>query len=542
MAGTEILGANASPSSGIEFLRLCAAHLSIQVGILIILLWMIGLCVYRLYFSPLAKFPGDKLAAVTGWVETYHDVFRGGQLIFKLEEWHAKYGPIVRINPWEVHIADPDFAEVLYAANSQFDKKIEWKRRFGIPHSTFDTIEHNHHRVRRAALAPFFSKQKIAGITDFISAKAQRLCHRLEGEFKSKRKPVILNNCFTAFTFDVVTYYAFARPFEYMEHPTFNGPFTNAAKVLATTLHTMGHFPWLLAFFQSLPKSLSKTMDPNMGAVFAFHGEIENQIRAIKLGDNDAHKDVAHRTIFNELLGSSLPADEKTVERLKHEGGSIVAGGVETTATALTKACFFILSDANIKTRLLAELRSVFPDPLQTPTLATLESLPYLSAIVNETLRMTIGISSRTIRKSRQAPVAYKDHSVIPAGAYFSMTTYYTHIDPAIWEAPQDFKPERWLGDEIGNKPIARNGEPLSKYLVPFGRGPRMCVGMNLAKAELFIGLAVVFRRCDLELFETSREAVTMKADYFIPLPDVKVKGVRVLHNDGQGDIPENLV
>lgn len=48
----------------------------------------------------------------------------------------------MRINPWEVHIADPDFADVMLAGNSQFDKKIEWKARFGIPHSTFDTIEH----------------------------------------------------------------------------------------------------------------------------------------------------------------------------------------------------------------------------------------------------------------------------------------------------------------------------------------------------------------------------------------------------------------
>jgi hypothetical protein len=41
-----------------------------------------------------------------------------------------------------VHIADPDFVDVIYASNSRFDKKLEWKYRFGIPHSTFDTIEH----------------------------------------------------------------------------------------------------------------------------------------------------------------------------------------------------------------------------------------------------------------------------------------------------------------------------------------------------------------------------------------------------------------
>ena len=81
-----------------------------------------------------------------------------------------------------------------------------------------------------------------------------------------------LNNCFTAFTFDIVTFYAFARSFEYMEHPTFEGPFTNAAKALATTLHTMGHFPWLLALLQALPKRVAAALDPNMAAVFAFHG------------------------------------------------------------------------------------------------------------------------------------------------------------------------------------------------------------------------------------------------------------------------------
>ena len=62
------------------------------VGAIIYLFWAMIICVYRLYFHPMAKFPGPKLAAITGWVETYYDVFRGGQFIFKIEEWHKKYG------------------------------------------------------------------------------------------------------------------------------------------------------------------------------------------------------------------------------------------------------------------------------------------------------------------------------------------------------------------------------------------------------------------------------------------------------------------
>lgn len=80
----------------VEALPFSVFQLEIFAAIAALLLWSAGLCVYRLYLSPLAKFPGDRLAAISGWVETYYDVFQGGQLIFKLADWHAKYGePLV---------------------------------------------------------------------------------------------------------------------------------------------------------------------------------------------------------------------------------------------------------------------------------------------------------------------------------------------------------------------------------------------------------------------------------------------------------------
>lgn len=56
--------------------------------------YVLGLVIYRLWFSPLAKFPGPKIAAATLWYETYHDAFRWGQYTFEIAKMHEKYGKL----------------------------------------------------------------------------------------------------------------------------------------------------------------------------------------------------------------------------------------------------------------------------------------------------------------------------------------------------------------------------------------------------------------------------------------------------------------
>lgn len=56
--------------------------------------YVLALLIYRLWFSPLAKFPGPKIAAATLWYETYHDAFRWGQYTFEIAKMHEKYGKL----------------------------------------------------------------------------------------------------------------------------------------------------------------------------------------------------------------------------------------------------------------------------------------------------------------------------------------------------------------------------------------------------------------------------------------------------------------
>lgn len=104
------------------------------------------------------------------------------------------------------------------------------------------------------------------------------------------------------------------------------------------------------------------------------------------------------------------------------------------------------------------------------------------------------------------------------------MDNYAVSHDPFIFADHQTYKPSRWPND-----PKAPSGKQLSRYMVAFGRGTRSCVGMQLAYAELYIGFSTLFRRFDLELFETDRTAVDLFMDTFVPRPRPGTQGVKVL-------------
>ncbi|KAF2178846.1 putative P450 monooxygenase [Zopfia rhizophila CBS 207.26] len=481
-------------------------------------LYAVSLAIHRLYLSPLAKFPGPKLAAATLWYEFYYDVIKRGRFAWEIKRMHEVYGPIVRINPFELHINDPEFYDELYTGSSRKRNKFEWSAdMFSIPESMISTVSHDLHRRRRAPIAQFFSPQAIRRFDPVIRTKLELLCSRLK-EYEKTGEPAVTENAFTALTSDIITEYSFGISTGYLEMPGFNP--TWLPGLLSASENSLLHkqIPWITSVMRSLPVSLLLKLKPEMGNFVIFQEaiSIEKQINAVQKGEIKPHANGDHPTIFHAFLASG---EEVTPGRLLGEGQTLVAAGSLTTAHYLKATTYHILHDPPVLKKLKAEVQEAMPNPSVLPPFRDLDRLPYLNAVVNEGFRLSHGVIARLTRVAPDESLKLNDW-VIPAGTPVGMSTWLQHLNASLFPNPDDFRPERWLEPDA---------DRLKKYLVNFTKGSRVCLGKDLARTKIVYTLCALFRRFDMELYETDRSDVDIAHDFFNPSARLDSKGMRVI-------------
>lgn len=228
------------------------------------ILYLLGLAVYRLYFSPISKIPGPKLAALTLWYEFYYDVVKQGRYTWRIGEMHEKYGPIVRINPYEVHINDPDYYNEIYTGPSKRREKWAWSANmFGTSSSFFSAISHDLHRRRRAPFNPFFSRASVQKLEYMIKDVVGQLCSRLEG-FRETKEPVNLRHAFAAVTMDVITDYAFGTSYKCLDEPDFAPIWPDSVDSVSEQSHLNKQMPWILSLMRQTPLWIVERMNPHI--------------------------------------------------------------------------------------------------------------------------------------------------------------------------------------------------------------------------------------------------------------------------------------
>ncbi|KAL2181897.1 cytochrome P450-like protein [Thermothelomyces heterothallicus CBS 202.75] len=512
--------------------------LSIAVGASFVI-YLVTITIHRLFFHRISHIPGPKLAALTYYYQSYYDFFpHQGQFIFKLEELHRKYGPIVRIGPDEVHVNDAKFYKEMYGSSTHKRNKSPiwyWMHGLGAvgDQSMFITLDHDHHRLRKAGLGTYFSKRKVQELEPRVREKVlllrQRLLERAGGA------PVNLKDAFGGMALDIITQYCFNRCFGALDRPDLGREMNKLMGVGVKINPFARTFPTLARTVIKLPRwalkwsGLVSTTAEFLDIADRLSSEARNEaIRDLASGKYSRTDDADSRTVLHSMMRSDvLPEHEKTEKRLQADGMTLIAAGFDTTSRTLTVIFYHLLTKAHIRARVLDEIRTLMPTPTSPlPTVAQLEQLRYLTCVIHEGTRLAHGVAGRLVRIAPEEDLEY--HSpfdgrryTIPRGTTFGQSSYLVHTDESIYPNAAEFDPDRYWTDD---------GKPTDaqRYLVPFGKGTRMCVGINLAWAELYLTIAALVGTVDMRIAPgTTEHDVTMVQDLFVGvLPENP--GVRV--------------
>ncbi|RRA99193.1 cytochrome P450 [Larkinella rosea] len=198
-------------------------------------------------------------------------------------------------------------------------------------------------------------------------------------------------------------------------------------------------------------------------------------------------------TRHDDLLGMLMETrddetgEQMTNQQLRDEVTTIFMAGHETTANALSWAFYLLANHPDVTEKLREEINMVL-GPTDLPTMETLRELTYATQVIQETMRLypPAWIFGRQPLHSDQ----FGDYRVeVPKADGMLICPYLLHRDPRYWEKPETFEPEHFLPERVKNR-------PTYAYL-PFGGGPRLCIGNNFAMMEMQIVLTLLIREFD---------------------------------------------
>lgn len=189
-----------------------------------------------------------------------------------------------------------------------------------------------------------------------------------------------------------------------------------------------------------------------------------------------------HDDLLERLLEAHEDDEAPLTDReLRAELMTMVAAGHETTANALTWTLYLLTQHPEIETRLVEEVDQVFASGALT--YKRLDELVYTDMVLREAMRLYPPVW--VIERDNLEDMVVGGYR-IPKGTTLAVAPWSLHRHPDYWDAPEEFRPERF-------SPEASKERPKHVYL-PFGSGPRVCVGAALAMMEAKLILASLVR------------------------------------------------
>jgi cytochrome P450 len=410
-------------------------------------------------------------------------------------EWARDYGDAVSLNlaGWQiVMLNNPDYAEYVLVRNHR--NFIKFPRFFRHVDAIFGqgllTSEGEFwHRQRRLA-APAFHAQRVAGYGDTMVHHTQRmLAGWRPGDVREVHTEMM-----------EVTLRIAAKTLFDAEVNADVAELGQAFDALAHEIAKRVRRPW------RIPDAI-----PTPGNIRYLRGvrrvdQLVNAIISERQRDNGDRGDLLSML----MLARDDEGKAMTQRQLRDEVITLLLAGHETTALALSWTWYLLAQHPQADAKLAAELRDVLGG--RAPTASDLPRLRYIEQVVTEAMR--IYPPAWTIGREALADCEIGGYH-IPAGTTVIISPWVSHRNPRYFADPVAFRPERWdngFADTL----------PRFAY-IPFGGGPRICIGNRFAMMETILVLATVAQRFHLEL-QDDRPVVPLPSITLRPKDGIWVK------------------
>ncbi|KAK8077035.1 cytochrome P450 ClCP1 [Apiospora saccharicola] len=444
--------------------------------------------VYNIFFSPLRRFPGPLLYTATSI--PYDIACARGDAVTVLDRLHAQYGPVVRTRPTELSYIDGHVWKDVYGFRSG---KEEWFKGDvihylnGVP-GIISAPKDAHRRYRRS-LAHAFSSQGLQEQAPRIRTHVDRLVGALGKHSEEEAgQSVDMGPWLSWVTTDIIGDLAIGESFGSLVNQKENEYSALTTKILRPAVVIGIVTRWHMTLLAPLlyPRDL-------LLGLMSTSKDLRDKLRK-RLSYSEARGD-----FFDRMLKHGLIVEDKadfqdtkdgqegvTFEELESNAQDMVFAGSETTATLLTSTIYFLVRNPAVLAKVTQLVRSTYRrDDDMTVASTSPAALPYLDAVLQESIRIHDPVP---IFAPRVAPRGGDtvDGVSIPEGTRVFCAKYVAHRSALNFARPHDFVPERWLSD----KPAEFANDNRHGVFQPFSFGPRNCIGMNLAKAEMHLILA----------------------------------------------------
>lgn len=344
-------------------------------------------------------------------------------------------------------------------------------------------------RVRRRAIVPALHQKYVAAMIGLFGKATDRLCKKLDVA-ATDGEDVEMESLFSRLTLDIIGKAVFNYDFDSLTVDT------GIVEAVYTVLReaedrSIAPIPvWDLPIWKDISPKLKKVN----AALKLINDTLDNLIAICKrmvdeeeLQFHEEYMNEKDPSILHFLLASG---DEVSSKQLRDDLMTMLIAGHETSAAVLTWTFYLLSKEPSVMAKLQDEVDSVLGD--RFPTIEDLKKLRYTTRVINESLRL-YPQPPVLIRRSIEEDVV--GSYPIKRGEDIFISVWNLHRCPNHWEEADRFNPERWPLD--GPNPNDTNQN--FSYL-PFGGGPRKCVGDMFATFENLVAVAMLVRRFDFQM------------------------------------------